>query len=289
MREEKNKRFKRIAYLEHNNQTYTDTNEIQEVLKMYYQDLYGEIPFNESEASKHLATHIKSKISRNDAQQMISEIANEEVWAEICRKSLNKSPGPDGLTVEFYRRYWETIGGELTAVINEVNNGKDIPIGFKEDIIVLIPKVTAPKRSNDFRPISLLNTDYKLFMSCMRNRISGCLETIIGRSQTCSVPGRTIFDSLIHLREEVVTTYMSNHEKLILNLDFDHAFDRTSHKYLWWVLTKYGFPARFVENIKSLYSGSQSKLNFNGNLSKRIEIKSSVRQGCPLSMALFII
>ncbi|KAF4079370.1 hypothetical protein AMELA_G00177250, partial [Ameiurus melas] len=73
-----------------------------------------------------------------------------------------------------------------------------------------------------------------------------------------------------------------------LNLDFEKAFDRVSHQFLFQVLDKMGFPDRFIAWVGLLYTGIVSKILVNGHLSKAVNIRSGVRQGCPLSPLLYV-
>ena len=73
----------------------------------------------------------------------------------------------------------------------------------------------------------------------------------------------------------------------VLSLDFQEAFDRISHQYLFTILRNYGFSDWFVERIKSMYGEAASSIEIHGHVSGLIPIHSSVRQGCPMSMLLF--
>ncbi len=75
---------------------------------------------------------------------------------------------------------------------------------------------------------------------------------------------------------------------VVLNLDFEKAFDQISHQYLFQVLEKMGFPKRFIAWVGLLYKGLVSKIRVNGHLSKAVNIHSGVRQGCPLSPLLYV-
>ena len=73
----------------------------------------------------------------------------------------------------------------------------------------------------------------------------------------------------------------------VLSLDFREAFDRVAHKYLFTVLKAYGLHESFVDRIRHMYQDATSILQMNGRIAGTIPIRCSVRQGCPLSMALF--
>jgi len=76
---------------------------------------------------------------------------------------------------------------------------------------------------------------------------------------------------------------------MIVSLDFKQAFDRISHTYLLTVLRSYGFDAGFIECIRMLYENATSVIQVNGHISTPIPIECGVRQGCHLSMILFVL
>lgn len=289
MKEERQKRFKNISEITHEGETIIGDQQIAENITAYYRELYSEKSFDCSRANNWLQSKIQTKLTDEDNSRLMEEYPEDEVYSRLKESRHNKSPGPDGLTVEFYAEFWLTIKEAVVEVINEINRGVQIPQSFTEGIIVLVPKTAAPKEIKELRPISLLNTDYKLYMRCMKARASRCVGKLLGNNQVCAVPGQSIMNALCHLREEVVLSNINRTKKLMLNLDLDHAFDRVSHGYLWWVLERYNFPKKFIENIKNLYNNAYSRLQINRDTSNVINIRCSVRQGCPMSMLLFVL
>lgn len=75
----------------------------------------------------------------------------------------------------------------------------------------------------------------------------------------------------------------------ILSIDLKKAFDRVDHNYLWRVLEKFNFPQQLIICIKHIYEVASSRVQVNGFLTDEIKISTSVRQGCPLSMILFVL
>jgi len=113
------------------------------------------------------------------------------------------------------------------------------------------------------------------------------MEELLHLSQHCGVPGRTIFDAMATEREAIAQTEMTHVPLCVLSLDFQEAFDRISHQYLFTILRIYGFGDWFVERIKCMYEEATSSIQINGHVAGPIQIHSSVRQGCPMTMLLF--
>uniref|UniRef100_A0A4W5LMU1 Reverse transcriptase domain-containing protein n=1 Tax=Hucho hucho TaxID=62062 RepID=A0A4W5LMU1_9TELE len=76
---------------------------------------------------------------------------------------------------------------------------------------------------------------------------------------------------------------------IVALLDFEKAFDRVCHSYLARLLPRLGFPHAFVDTVRCLYTGRQSRLLVNGRLSRAFDIKRGVLQGDPLSPLLFVL
>ena len=141
----------------------------------------------------------------------------------------------------------------------------------------------------DYRPITILNTDLKLLARILANRLSRLLCKIISGSQHCGVPGTSIFDALETIRDVIAYAEVKSKPLCVLSLDFQGASDNISHDYLDDVLRYYGFSDIFRRRLQMLYRNAHSFVQINGCKSQPIPIHSSIRQGCPLSMALYII
>lgn len=115
----------------------------------YFKTLYS--PGQLDERSIQDFIHIVTpKLTAEDNDGILSEISNDDVLETVLNSPLNKSPGPDGLPIEFYVKYWPIIGDKFTCLVNEILNGNTIPEDFKESKIVLIPKSNTKKSLNNF-------------------------------------------------------------------------------------------------------------------------------------------
>ena len=104
-----------------------------------------------------------------------------------------KTPGSDGLSAEFYLAFWESVGKELVDSLNYAFECGELTISQRIGIITLIPKKHKDKTLLDnWRPISLLNTDYKIATRAIASRISKILPNIIHSDQTGYVKKRFI-------------------------------------------------------------------------------------------------
>lgn len=114
-----------------------------------------------------------NSISNDEKTVCDSPITISEVKEAILHLKSNKSPGSDGITAEFYKLYSELVSPFLLQVFIEGLNCSELPVSMKQGVICLIPK---PKKDtlllDNWRPISLLNNDYKLFALIFQSVLS---------------------------------------------------------------------------------------------------------------------
>jgi exonuclease III len=205
----------------------------------------------------------------------------------------NKAPGTDGIPFEFYLKFWDVIGAHFLDMMNSILDKKKLQSSQGRAAIRLVPKIPTPSKITDYRPISLLNTDYKLIASVLAFRLRKSLPNSLGSHQKGGVPGRYIFDSLSLIRDVIDNTGRKSKEvsslkpAAIIAYDLEKAYDLVNRDVLWEVMTAMGYPTLFVDWLKTLYSITEL-CPLNGNdIVGTVDNAQSVRQGCPLSVHLF--
>ena len=204
--------------------------------------------------------------------------------------SNNKSPGSDGLPKEFYSTFWDDIKEDLCEMLNNIYLKQELCESQKTAIVKLIYKKGNPKELKNWRPINLLSIDYKILSKILAERLKHVMPTIVSKDQYCGVPngGITTANSILTNIWDIECKH--NRSKLMyLLIDQKKAFDRVNHQYLLKTLKALNLHPNFIQWVQTMYRESYSHIEINGSLTKRINIKRSVRQGCPLSMLLFIL
>ena len=202
----------------------------------------------------------------------------------------NKTPGSDGFTIEFYRFFWPAIGLIMVDSFNYAFENGEMSISQKRGIISLIPKKDKDKKYlKNWRPISLLNNDYKIVTKALALRLEKVLPTIISANQTGYVKGRYIGESIRIITDMMSFTKKKNIPGLAVFLDFEKAFDSIEWCYLQKCLEAFNFGPQLRQWISVLYNNISSCVLNNGFATKHFNLSRGVRQGCPLSGILFVI
>ena len=141
----------------------------------------------------------------------------------------------------------------------------------------------------NWRPISLLNVDYKIASRAIAGRLLKVIHLGVNSNQTCGVPGRYIGDSVAFLRGVVYYASLSGTPVAILSLDQERAFDRVDLGFLRSTLVRIGFGSSFIAWVDLFYTGVQIAVKFNGYRSSFFSLSRGVRQSCPLSPLLYVL
>ena len=155
--------------------------------------------------------------------------------------------------------------------------------------IKLIYKKGQRNRLQNWRPITLLNTDYKILSKLLANRLKRAMGLVIDEMQTCSIPQRSIHANCMVTRDVITYCKQNNISLGIVSLDQEKAFDRVDHGYLQTTLEAFHFGPNFRHWIKTLYNEIGSHIQVNGWQTRRISQTRGVCQGCPLSPMLYVL
>ena len=199
----------------------------------------------------------------------------------------NKSPGLDGLSTNFYKHFWHILGPELTHIYNYAYDHGQLSLSPRRGVISLLFRKGDCTKLQNWRPITLLNTDYKILTKALSNRLKQTLPFVIHTDQTACIPGRMINDNLLLMQDAI--TYANETNIPLALISFLPAFDRVSHTFLFKTLEKFGLGLEFQRWIKTLYTDVASSIKVNGWLTAFISIGHSLRRGCALSMPLYVL
>jgi hypothetical protein len=138
----------------------------------------------------------KKMIQAEDLISLLKPVTTEEIKKVLDLFKRDKSPGPDGWTVEFFSSFFDLVSEDLVQVVEESRNFGNIPGCLNSTFLTLIPKENNPSSFGDYRPISLCNLCYKLISKVISNRIKPFLSSQLSEEQLGFLEGRRIQDAI---------------------------------------------------------------------------------------------
>ena len=289
---------------ENNNPTY-DSREMAQIAATYHNRIQftDHNPHTIANPLKlnGILNNLKTKLSNESKQKLQEEISEEDVRYAIRKSNNDKAPGLDGIPIELWKSMDDQFLSDksnpkkkcniiwcLTRVFRDIEtNGINHLAKFNEGCISPIYKKKDPDNIANYRPITLLNTDYKIYTKAISLRLADAAPDVIHPDQAGFLKDRSIFDQV--KTTKMVTDYMNatNKKGAIVALDQEKAYDKILHPYLWEVLEKLEFPGNFIQTVKNLYDNAETTVMINGELSTPFVIHRGVRQGDALSCLLF--
>ena len=271
-----------------------DPKEISGELKKYYQMLLSEKNTHSDARAPIMARLKRRRITKVSAKEMDKDIQDEEVQEVMEGLPTGKQAGPNRIPNAVYRCLSAHFAPKLAGVLREAINGAPLPPSMLEGDITLLYKKKDRTDVRNYRPLTMLNTDYKVYTKVLANRLKTVVHQFVTEAQKGFVPDVFIAECsmLLNLIEAWINEEPDDRKGIFLFLDMEKAFDRVSYSYLNEALDALGFGPRFARAVGLMYDVKQPprrRIYANGYYSDWFDIKSGVAQGCPLSPLLFLV
>ncbi|GMF52457.1 unnamed protein product [Phytophthora fragariaefolia] len=181
-------------------------------------------------------------------------------------------------------------GDEYTKALADSNFITE-EASFVEANIFCLKKQGDSSNPLNYRPLSLLNTDYKILTGMVSDKVGPTLSSRIHPNQNGFVAGRQIHDTLdlYTVAKQVANSIPELERAIAVLLDFAKAYDSLFREFLYAVLERHGYPERFIRVIRALHTDTIVRFLINGQISRAVEVLRGIRQGCPLAPELFIL
>ena len=280
-----NARTCHAVYDETSQKTVTDTEGILKLQYEFYTDLYS----RDESVHFNLNNEYNICISEEIKLMQQSEILSEEVAQAIKGLPNNKTTGNDGIPIDFCKVFWSKLKPMYMELIDEVYKRKELHNTALSGVINLILKKQNTKMLKLMRPITLLNSDYKILEKVIANRIEPGLDEIINEDQRGFQKNRQICSNIRMIFELIKHTEDEDLDAMILSLDFMKCFDRIEFDALFGALKFFGIAEKIIDWTKILYKNFKANTQNNGFFSKQIKIGRGLHQGGPCSSIYFLI
>ena len=202
----------------------------------------------------------------------------------------NKTPGIDGILVDFLKVFWTELKFLVTRALNCCFEKGKLSCSLRQSVVICLPKGEKERHLlKNWRPISLLCVTYKVASSFISNKMKPYLDNIKGRSQSGFLFGRNIAESTRLSYDIMHFTEVKNIDGILLLIDFEKAFDSLSWNFMYKVLLYFGFDEQLIDWTKFFSKNVEAKICQSGFLSDPIVIKRECRQGDPISCYQFIL
>ena len=173
----------------------TDISSICDSWVAFYSSLFSACD-TEPDTQEELLQNLSSFLSPDQSQLCDGYLTADEVLEALKGMARGKSPGSDGLPVEFYLTFWDLLGDDLVEVLNASFDAGLLPFSQRGALITLIHKKGHRLLHKNWRPISLLNIDYKICAKALAGRLLKVLQFVIHPIRRAVLEADTFWGSI---------------------------------------------------------------------------------------------
>ena len=283
-----------------------DSMEMAKKAKDYHETLQHKDrdPLQQPEPQKidTMLDNINTRTSPTQKNKLAKHLCWSKVHQALHESANDKAAGLDGIPVELWKRLSSQydactnaeqnphcdIIGMLTKVFNDIEKFGITPsTNFNKGWMCPLYKKGEQNNIANYRPITILNTDYKIMTKALANKLAEAAPSLIHRDQAGFIKGHSIFDQVKLAKFTIDYGSIMEQNGAIIALKQEKAYDKILHPYIWKVLEKFDIPKNFISTVKHLYQDASTSILINGILSDPFTVEHGVRQGDGLSCLIF--
>ena len=252
------------AMLKSVNITCKDTMLLASELYKHFKQLFNDLTNIELDSSFLHTIRINP-----GCDELNNQITQLEIIQSVKTFKSNKSPGPDGISMEMYKNTLSDILPFLHKLFNHIFDTSSFPDDWSRSVITPVHKKGSVSNPDNYQGISLIDSICKIFMHILSSRLSNWCEdySVIDEPQAGFHKGYSTVDNIFILKT-LIQKYLSKKRGrfFCIFIDFKKAFDGIRHDKLWDALERKGIQGKFLDTIKSMYNKLKSCVKIDGNL-----------------------
>ena len=224
------------------------------------------------------------KLNKIQKISLDEDITIQEILDSMNNMKLGKVPGCDGLTLEFYKYFFDDLKVALYEMYMEILSTGTMTNSMRRGLMSLLPKRNKNiLEISGYRPLTLLSNDYKILAKLFANRMKKVLPDIKGNQQSGFMAGRKIHTNIRRTMDIVSYLNKTNTHAVIVSIDFEKCFDRIEHNSIIEALRYFNFGEKFISAVKIFFNKFLVCTQNVGYTSDLFNKTRGVNQGCPIS------
>jgi hypothetical protein len=229
------------------------------------------------------------RLGENIKQELEGDVTLEELKKSLDTSNMSSCPGWDGISYKCLSRLWEYIKIPMLNMARESFREGILSSTLRTGMLKLIPKGKNNTRVEDWRPISLLSTSYKIISGVVASRLEKTLPHIIGRSQKGFLKYKNMGTVLHNVIDGINESWVEGEQMGVLLVDFIKAFDSVEHEYIRKCLEHFNLGPVLIGMVMTLLNDRKASVNMGSMYSQTFDIKRGTPQGDRSSPYIFII
>ncbi|KAG2198727.1 hypothetical protein INT47_005412 [Mucor saturninus] len=247
----------------------------------FYQRLYTPDDINLNATYLLAETiHDSSVLDDSQCEYLLSEFTEDNLLDAAKRSPPQSSPGIDG--IPFHVLHNAAAIRVALQVYNDALLKSVFPPIWNKTCMILLPKKGDLTNLSNHRPISLINTDAKLFTRMLNARLMMYMNDLISPQQMGFMPSRFIGENGKTLQTVMSIAEHTSSKTIGLLLDQEKAYDRIHPTYLARMMNKFGIPSSIISSLCTLFFTTEIYIDINGHLSTPVRQRRGLRQGDPI-------
>ena len=280
-----------------NGQEITESQEIVEKLEDNYKSAVGSAFVPNMRLVDFLERYgvEMPKLAEEEQQSLNEDVTKEEIQLALSSAKVRSSPGPSGQSISIFKYLFSQIPKLMTAAINQLIFVPGLMHGSSfawliERRVVYIPKPGKPAdRVGNLRPLSLLETLYKILTRVLTRRMAGTLDAVLYSEQHGFRGERSTQTAVLPVLEAIQDAERTGQPLQLLAVDLKAAFDTIAPDVIYQVMQLECYPAIYADALHKITSSGTGRIFVNKILGEKFYIKGGTGQGDPASAPRFTV